>query len=139
MKVLVSGSSSGIGRATALKFLSSGHEVIGMDILPSSISHPFYTHFIHDVADRDYPELKGIEGFVHSAGIFLGEEEVIETNLLGTIRLCEHLLSLGDIRSVCLIGSASARNGSEFPYYVASKGGLLSYGKNLALRLAKIG
>ena len=38
-----------------------------------------------------------------------------------------------------MIGSASGHNGSEFPEYVASKGGVLSYTKNVALRVAKYG
>ena len=38
-----------------------------------------------------------------------------------------------------MIGSASGHNGSEFPEYVASKGGVLSYTKNIALRIAKYG
>ena len=37
------------------------------------------------------------------------------------------------------IASASARNGAEFPYYVASKAGLVGYMKNLALQMAPRG
>ena len=37
MKVLITGSSRGIGRAVALKFLSQGHQVIGFDIKEDSI------------------------------------------------------------------------------------------------------
>ncbi len=33
MKVLVTGASNGIGKATAQKFLDSGHNVIGIDVL----------------------------------------------------------------------------------------------------------
>ena len=40
------------------------------------------------------------------------------------------------IRSVVNIGSASGHTGSEFPEYAASKGGVLAYTKNVALRLA---
>ena len=40
MKVLISGTSRGIGKAIAEKFLHSNYEVIGMDILPSTIRHP---------------------------------------------------------------------------------------------------
>jgi NAD(P)-dependent dehydrogenase (short-subunit alcohol dehydrogenase family) len=41
------------------------------------------------------------------------------------------------IRSILNIGSASAHTGSEFPEYCASKGGVLPYTKNVALRVAK--
>ena len=43
------------------------------------------------------------------------------------------------IKAVLHIGSASAHTGSEFPEYCASKGGLLAYTKNVALRIAKYG
>jgi NAD(P)-dependent dehydrogenase (short-subunit alcohol dehydrogenase family) len=44
-----------------------------------------------------------------------------------------------DIKSVLNIGSASAHTGAEFPEYCASKGGVLSYTKNVAMRVAKFG
>ena len=43
------------------------------------------------------------------------------------------------IRSVINVGSASGHTGSEFPEYAASKGGILSYTKNVANRLAPQG
>ncbi|MEE0309709.1 MAG: SDR family oxidoreductase, partial [Slackia isoflavoniconvertens] len=43
------------------------------------------------------------------------------------------------IRSVVSVGSASGHTGSEFPEYAASKGGILSYTKNVANRLAPQG
>jgi len=38
MNILITGTSRGIGRATALKFLKEGHKVIGFDIREDSIS-----------------------------------------------------------------------------------------------------
>ena len=43
------------------------------------------------------------------------------------------------LKSVLFVASASARNGAEFPYYVASKAGLVGYMKKLALDLSKRG
>ena len=60
-------------------------------------------------------------------------------NLTGAIRFAEAFLGSPKLRSVLFIASASARNGAEFPMYVASKAGLVGYMKNLALRLAKRG
>ena len=37
------------------------------------------------------------------------------------------------------VASASAHSGSEFPEYAASKGGMISYMKNVALRVAEYG
>ncbi len=39
MKVLITGSSSGIGRGIAEKFLNMGHEVIGIDVSDNGIEH----------------------------------------------------------------------------------------------------
>ena len=44
-----------------------------------------------------------------------------------------------DIHSILNIGSASAHTGSEFPEYCASKGGVLAYTKNVAMRVANFG
>ena len=60
-------------------------------------------------------------------------------NLKGAIRFAGHFLASPVLRSVLFIASASARNGSEFPLYVASKAGIIGYMKNLALTLAKRG
>ena len=38
-----------------------------------------------------------------------------------------------------MTASVSAHNGAEFPEYCASKGGVLAYTKNVALRVAKYG
>jgi NAD(P)-dependent dehydrogenase (short-subunit alcohol dehydrogenase family) len=43
------------------------------------------------------------------------------------------------LRSILFIASASARNGAEFPYYVASKAGVVGYMKYLANALGKRG
>ena len=43
MKILITGTSQGIGRAIAIKFFNEGHEVYGMDRQPSSI-HDYSTY-----------------------------------------------------------------------------------------------
>ena len=135
MKVLVTGSSSGIGQAIAKKFLNEGHEVIGMDILESTIFHQSYTHLVQDICGK-LPEIKDIDILVNNAGI--QEGEVIKTNLEATIKLTEKYIT-PSIKSIVFIASSSATTGSEFPEYVASKGGIVAYMKNVALRVAKYG
>ena len=53
MKVLITGSSNGIGLASAYRFLKAGYEVIGLDLLPCEIIDPNYTHYICDVSNKD--------------------------------------------------------------------------------------
>ena len=139
MKILVTGASRGIGKAIALKFLSLGYEVIGMDKAPSSIEENNYTHIVHDIRDKDFPVIEGTSILINSAGTFTYDEEDIEVNLLGVMAVCEFYAESPSVKSVLNIASSSARNGAEFAYYAASKGGLVTYTKNLALRLGKRG
>lgn len=138
MKILITGTAQGIGRAIALKFLEEGHTVYGIDRKESSISHESYTHFVCDVRDRDMlPELDGVEILINNAGT--QNEEDIDINLKALIGITERYAIQPKIRSVLNIGSASAHTGAEFPEYCASKGGVLAYTKNVAMRIAQFG
>ena len=138
MKVLVSGASKGIGLAICNKFLTSGHEIVGIDVLPSSIHHANYTHHVADVRG-ELPDVQDVQIVVTSAGIQLPDAETIDVNLKGTINVIEKYAFQPSIKSVVTIASSSGRNGAEFPMYSASKGGVIAYTKNVALRLAKYG
>jgi NAD(P)-dependent dehydrogenase (short-subunit alcohol dehydrogenase family) len=138
MDVLVTGTSSGIGAAIARTFLDEGHRVWGVDIAPASIEHPGYVHVQADITAENLPELPEPEILINNAGT-LEESDAIAVNLTGTIRFTERLIQSPRLRSVLFIASASARNGAEFPQYVASKAGIVGYMKNLALALAPRG
>ena len=138
MNVIVSGSSSGIGKAIAEKFLREGHWVFGFDLSESRIEHPRYRHVVRDIREAAAEGLPAPHILINNAGT-LEEQDAIDVNLTGTIRFTEQFLGSPALRSVLFIASASARNGAEFPYYVASKAGLVGYMKNLALSAAKRG
>lgn len=133
MKVLVTGTSKGIGKSIATKFLEEGHDVIGFDILEGTINNKNYTHYIQDICEK-LPDIDDIDILVNNAGI--QEGEVIKVNLEGTINVTEKYIN-PNIKSIVFITSTSATTGSEFPNYVASKGGVLAYMKNVALRISK--
>lgn len=138
MKVLITGTSQGIGKAIAEHFLTSGHEVYGIDRQGASIVHPSYIHYVCDVRDYDnLPEIEGVEVLVNNAGTQNGDD--IDINLKALIRITEKYGLQPKIRSILNIGSASGHTGSEFPEYCASKGGVIAYTKNVALRVADYG
>lgn len=139
MKILITGSSKGIGLNTAKYFLDKGFEVIGIDLLPSNINHKSYKHFIADIANKDnLPNIDNIDFIFNNAGLQNCEDD-ITNNLKGTINVTEKYAFQNNIKSVLFNASASASTGDEFPEYVASKAGLVGYMKNVAIRLAKYG
>ena len=138
MKILVTGTSQGIGRAIAERFLREGHAVIGIDRQKASIENADYKHFECDVRDKDrLPELEDVEILINNAGT--QNEDDIDINLKALIYITEKYAIQPKIRSVLNIGSASAHTGAEFPEYCASKGGVLAYTKNVAMRIAPFG
>ena len=138
MNVLVTGTGRGIGRAIAERFLKEGHAVFGMDLRPAAIEHPNYTHVQRDIRDESPLDVPDPEILINNAGT-LDEADAIGVNLVGTIRFTERFLDTPTLRSILFIASASARNGAEFPYYVASKAGIVGYMKYLANALGKRG
>ena len=84
------------------------------------------------------PEIEGIDYIFSNAGTQNGVDD-IDTNLKGTINIIEKYGFNDGIKSILFNASASARNGFEFPKYVASKAGVVGYMKNVASRLAKNG
>lgn len=136
MKVLITGTSSGIGKAIAEKFLSKNHQVIGFDIADSAITHMNYIHKHLNIFLDELINIDDVEILINNAGVQDSGHD-IDINLKGTIRVTEKYAFNKSIKSVLFIASASGRTGAEFPEYVASKGGMISYMKNVALRLAK--
>ena len=139
MKILITGSSNGIGLKTAQFFLDKGFEVIGIDLEPSKINNDKYIHYVADISIKDQlPEIEGLDYIFNNAGLQNSKDD-IDNNLKGTINVTEKYAFQKSIKSVLFNASASAQSGFEFPEYVASKAGMVGYMKNVASRLAKQG
>ena len=138
MKILITGTSRGIGKAIAEMFLKNGHEVFGIDREEASIEDKSYTHYRMDIRDYDrLPDIEGVNILINNAGTQNGDD--IDINLKALIHITEKYGVQKNIRSILNIGSASAHTGSEFPEYCASKGGVMAYTKNTAIRVASFG
>ena len=136
MKILITGTASGIGRAAALRFLSEGHEVVGIDTSPASIEHPDYRHFQADVRDAAaLPDIEGVEVIFSNAGRQNSGDDMGH-NLAGAMNVVEKYMNDPALRSILFNASASSISGQEFPEYAAAKAGLAGYMKNTAIRLA---
>lgn len=138
MKILITGSSSGIGLSTSKHFLSKGFDVVGIDEKPSQINNPHYQHFVSDISKDELPEIEGINYLFNNAGKQNSNDD-IQNNLVGSIRVSKKYGYQKSMKSILFNASASARTGFEFDYYVASKAGIVGYMKHLASLLAKDG
>ncbi len=138
MKVLITGTTQGIGKAIAERFLRENHIVYGIDRQSASIENDNYTHYQCDVRDyANLPDLVGINVLINNAGT--QNEEDIDVNLKALIHITEKYGLQKEICSILNVGSASGHTGAEFPEYCASKAGIIAYTKNVALRVAKFG
>ena len=139
--ILVTGSSSGLGKSTSEKGLEEGFNVIGIDLSSSTIEHENYTHLQMDLSNLNLDVLRkhlGNEewyGFVHCAGISIGStiEEItiedwnqsMEVNVTSAMLICQLADELMvDNGRIILVSSPVAIAGARKPSYAASKAAL---------------
>lgn len=145
--VVITGTSTGIGKATAILFLSKGYFVIGIDKDNSNIdnniyNHENYLHLKYDIV-KDFDDIpwdriaKVCSVLINNAGVQTNTVEDIDVNLTAIVKITEEILKAKNVHSIVNVASISAHTGEEYPYYTASKGGLLSYTKNVAQRCAE--
>ncbi len=164
-RVLVTGASDGIGRATAQAFHEAGAAVLAVDLNPDGLeslgAHGIKT-LVQDVAADDAPanmisEAEGVLGglnvLVNNAGICpvasLAETEdamwdaALNVNLRAMFRLSREALPLlaatpaGRIVNIASVSALMANEGMGA--YTASKHGVAGFSKNLAIEVGKQG
>jgi len=143
MNVVITGSSEGMGHATAAKFVNEGHSVIGIDIMPCPPDLkdcPLYKHCRANIADpNELPDIPNVNILINNAGV-TGTGMDIDTNLKGLMEVTrKYALDNPAIKSVLNQAAASAHMGTEYDEYVASKGGVIAYTKWVAKEIAKYG
>jgi NAD(P)-dependent dehydrogenase (short-subunit alcohol dehydrogenase family) len=156
MAVIVSGGTSGIGRAIALGLAAAGHDVVafGLDALPPDEGGVHVDGMHADVTDDDdvahviafaLERYGRIDALVNNAAIGpLGTildtsvatlAKVLDVNLGGTFRCCKavipHLIAQGG-GSIVNIGSGAGWGKPNMLAYSASKGALFALGTALA-------
>jgi UDP-glucose 4-epimerase len=103
MRILVTGSAGHLGEALVRTLPAEGHEVVGLDVLPSP-----YTRVVGSVADRALvrQSLEGVDAVVHAATLHKphvgshGRRQFVDTNITGTLTLLEEAVAAGVSRFV---------------------------------------
>ncbi|MBC8083867.1 MAG: NAD(P)-dependent oxidoreductase [Hymenobacter sp.] len=98
MKILVTGSSGHLGEALVRTLQADGHEVIGIDIVPS----PF-TNQLGSLTDRAHVRhsMAGVEAVLHTATLHKPHvathsyQDFVDTNITGTLHLLEEAVLAG--------------------------------------------
>lgn len=154
MRAVVTGTSSGIGRAIAQTLIAQGWRVQGLDIAPPSIEAQGFEHHAVDLTDGQAVDavasaVTGAQGFVHAAGVLrtgrAGELDPDHGALMWRLhvdaaaRLANVLLApMAQARMgrVVLVGSRVSRGSPGRSQYAATKAALVAMARSWAMELA---
>lgn len=153
--VLVTGGTSGIGRATAHAFASAGATVIAAGLGAEEAAVPGVRMQTLDVTDVSSIEalladVRDLDVLVNAAGVIRRDEEfdpeifanVLDVNLTGAMRMCVAAQSRLTKTRGSIVNFASMLSffgGARVPAYSASKGGIAQLTRSLALAWATDG
>jgi len=154
---VVSGSSSGIGRAIAMALLDAGWQVSGLDAAPASIVHAAFTGHAIDLRDgaaiaRLCATLPPAQALVHAAGVLrvgpLGQLDAEAGELMWRLhvdaasRLADALVpGMAERRKgrVVFIGSRVAQGMPGRSQYAATKAALVALARSWGAEVAAQG
>ena len=123
MKVLITGTSCGVGRAAAMKFLDEGYVVCGLDWKEPTIVHSNYKHYQCDVGNIDeLPAIRGISYIVNNAGIVTPKADAIRVNQIGYINVIKTYGYDAELKSIVNVGSTASIKGYDNLEYCSSQG-----------------
>ena len=154
-RILVTGGTSGIGRAIAEAFAAAGGEVLALGLAcEERVPAPIRTTIL-DITDGEAVDtlvsgLSTLDVVVNAAGIIRRDDEfdldvfarVVEVNLTGVMRVCKaaHAKLCASRGSIINIASMlSFFGGARTPGYSASKGGVVQLTRSLAIAWANDG
>lgn len=156
---VVTGSSSGIGRAIAESLLATGWRVTGMDVAPPTIAHPDFAAMPVDLASGDaiaraaaalvQAEATVPDALVHAAGVLrvgplgqldhAGGELMWRLHVDAATRLADALVPAMAARGwgrVVFIGSRVAQGMPGRGQYAATKAALIALARSWAAEVA---
>jgi 3-oxoacyl-[acyl-carrier protein] reductase len=154
---LVTGSSSGIGRAIAERLLAGGWRVTGLDVAAPRIEHPAFRAAQGNLADEAAAEAAAraagpVQALVHAAGVLrvglLGAMDAADAQLMWQIhvaaasRLADVIvpaMAAAGSGRVVLVGSRVAQGKAGRSQYAASKAALVALARSWAAEVVARG